>query len=121
MEMFSTLLAFGEGNPPVTGGFPSQRASNDFFIVSLSKLLDRRSICWWFETPLHPYVIEFMYNDRNYLRDTTTNPRDTTNMFKTRYILLNSSAPQCRIYASVNRVSMGLDNALLSIRRQTII
>ena len=28
MEMVSTLLALCEGNPPVTGGFPSQRASN---------------------------------------------------------------------------------------------
>ena len=25
MENFSALLAFCEGNPPVTGGFPSQR------------------------------------------------------------------------------------------------
>ena len=28
MERLSTLLALCEGNPPVTGGFPSQRASN---------------------------------------------------------------------------------------------
>ena len=37
MEMFSTLLTICEGNPPVTGGFPSQRASNVdnvFFVVS---------------------------------------------------------------------------------------
>ena len=26
--LLSALLALGEGNPPVTGGFPSQRASN---------------------------------------------------------------------------------------------
>ena len=29
MEMLSTLLALCEGNPPVTSGFPSQRASNE--------------------------------------------------------------------------------------------
>ena len=28
MNMRSILLALCEGNPPVTGGFPSQRASN---------------------------------------------------------------------------------------------
>ena len=28
METFSALLVLCEGNPPVTGGFPSQRASN---------------------------------------------------------------------------------------------
>ena len=43
MEMISALLALCEGNPPVTGGFPSQRAvmwSFDvFFDVRLSKLL----------------------------------------------------------------------------------
>ena len=27
METFSTLLALCEGNPPVTGGFPSQKTS----------------------------------------------------------------------------------------------
>ena len=34
METLSTLLALCEGNPPVTGGFPSQRASNvDFWCL----------------------------------------------------------------------------------------
>ena len=28
METLSVFLALCEGNPPVTGGFPSQRASN---------------------------------------------------------------------------------------------
>ena len=28
METFSMLLVLCEGNPPVTGGFPSQKASN---------------------------------------------------------------------------------------------
>ena len=50
MVMLSTLLACCEGNPPVPGGFPAQRASNanlecvGFF---LNKLLN----CLWFETP----------------------------------------------------------------------
>ena len=37
MEMFSTLLTLCEGNPPVTGGFPSQRASNVDMLSLLSK------------------------------------------------------------------------------------
>ena len=41
METFSTLLALCEGNPPVTGGFPSQRPVTQsfdiFFDVRLKK------------------------------------------------------------------------------------
>ena len=51
MEMFSPLLALCKGNPPVTGGFPLQKASNtdfDFvFDVSLNKLLNKQSHCRW--------------------------------------------------------------------------
>ena len=47
------LLAHGEGNPPVTGRFPSQRASNTdldtFFAVRLNKLWNKQSSCRWFE------------------------------------------------------------------------
>ena len=46
MEMLSSLLALWEGNPPVTGGFPSHRASNAdvffFFVASLNKLLNNQ-------------------------------------------------------------------------------
>ena len=47
MEMLSTLLALCEGNPPVTGGFPSQKDSAvmqtvvDFFDINQSKLLNK--------------------------------------------------------------------------------
>ena len=42
MAMLSALLALCEGNPPVTGGFPSQRASDDVFVdVSLNKSLNK--------------------------------------------------------------------------------
>ena len=45
MEARTTLLALYEGNPPVTGGFPSQRASSAvlwwFFNVRLNKPLTR--------------------------------------------------------------------------------
>ena len=34
---------------------------------------------------------------------------------------INSSPPWCRIYASVNRVSIGSDNGLSPIQRQAII
>ena len=47
METFSALLALGAGNPPVTGGFPSQRSvmqSFDvFFGLGLSKCLSEKS------------------------------------------------------------------------------
>ena len=45
METFSTLLALCEGNPPGTGRFPSQRASNAdlwcYFIVSPNKQIKK--------------------------------------------------------------------------------
>ena len=44
-----------EGNPPVTGGFPSQRPETRsfdvFFDLRLNKRLSKRSRCWWFEAP----------------------------------------------------------------------
>ena len=36
----SVLPAFWEGNPPVTGGFPSQRAGNSDFDVSFDASLN---------------------------------------------------------------------------------
>ena len=57
MEIFSTLLALCEGNPQVTGVFPSQRpvtwSFDVFFHVSLNKLLRKQSRCRWSETPWH--------------------------------------------------------------------
>ena len=58
METLSTLLDLCEGDPPVTGGFPSQRTGNldfdVFFDVSLNKRLNKPSSCRWFETPWRP-------------------------------------------------------------------
>ena len=55
METVSALLALCEGNPPVIGGFPSQRDSNAgfdvFFNVCLNKRLNKQTKRWWFETP----------------------------------------------------------------------
>ena len=55
METFSVLLAFGEGSPLVTGGFPSQRrvkrSFDVFFYVRLNNRLSKQSRWWWFETP----------------------------------------------------------------------
>ena len=54
MEAVSALLALCAENPPVTGGFPAQRASNvglDFFFdVSLIKWLNKQMSRQWFET-----------------------------------------------------------------------
>ena len=51
----SALLAFCEGNPPVTGGFPLQRpvtwSFDVFFDVRMNKRLSKQSRCRWFKTP----------------------------------------------------------------------
>ena len=55
METLPTLLSLYEGNPPVTGGFPSQRPATRsidvFDDVGLHKLFSKQSRCRWFETP----------------------------------------------------------------------
>ena len=55
METFPALLALCEGNPPVTGGFPSQRLVTRrfdvFFQLCLNKRLSKQPTRRWFETP----------------------------------------------------------------------
>ena len=55
METFSTLLALCEGNPPVSGGYPSQRPVTQsfdvFFDLRLNKQLSKQWKCQWFEMP----------------------------------------------------------------------
>ena len=55
IETFSALLSLCEGNPPVTGGFPSQRpvvrGFHNFLDLRLNKRLSRQSRRRWFETP----------------------------------------------------------------------
>ena len=55
METFSVLLALCQGNPPVIGGFPSQRpvtrSFDIFFDMHLNKRLSKQSGRRWFETP----------------------------------------------------------------------
>ena len=54
-DKISALLVHCEGNPPVTGGFPSQRpVSRSFdviFDLCLNKPLSEKSRRWWLETP----------------------------------------------------------------------
>ena len=56
MEIFSALLALYEGNPPLTGGLPSQRPVTrsfyTFFDLHLNKRLNKQSRLQWTETPL---------------------------------------------------------------------
>ena len=51
----SALLALCEGNPPVTGGFPSQspvmRSFDVFFDMCRNKRLSKQSRRRWYETP----------------------------------------------------------------------
>ena len=55
--MFSMLMAFYEGYPLVYLGFSSQRVSNmgsnEFFDISLNKLVNKQSSCQWFVMPLY--------------------------------------------------------------------
>ena len=57
METFSALLALCEGNPSVTGGFPSLRTVTRrfdvFFDLRLNEWLSKQSRRRWFETPSH--------------------------------------------------------------------
>ena len=58
IETFSALLALCERNPPVTGGFPSQRpvtrSFGVFFDLRLYKRLGKQSRRRWFGTPSLP-------------------------------------------------------------------
>ena len=55
VEIFSVQQALCERNPPVTGGFPSNRpmtrSFGAFFEVRLSRRLSKQSRYSWFETP----------------------------------------------------------------------
>ena len=52
LDIFSALLSCCEGHPPITGGFPSQKAINSnfkvFFVESLRNLFNKQSS---FQTP----------------------------------------------------------------------
>ena len=56
-DTLSALLSLCEGNPPVNGGFPTQKHSDAeswcFFVVSPNLLLNKDPIGLWFETSLY--------------------------------------------------------------------
>ena len=58
METFSALLALFEGNPPVTGGFPSKRPVTQTFYASFNLRLNTLAI----ETQVIWGVIALIYN-----------------------------------------------------------
>ena len=68
MKTFSALLALCEGNPLVTGGFPSQRpvtrSFDVFFHLRLNKRLSKQSRRRWFETPSDSLL---RHRDTNFL------------------------------------------------------
>ena len=61
METFSASLAICKGNPPATGGFPSQRpvkrSFGVFFDVHMNRQLSKQSRSWWSETPRAHYDV----------------------------------------------------------------
>ena len=61
MATFSMLLALCEGNPLVTGGFPSKRPVTQsfevFFDVHLDKQQSKQWSCQWFEMLWCPYDV----------------------------------------------------------------
>ena len=58
VETFSALQVLCVGNPPVTGGFPSQRpvtrGFDTFFDLHRNKRLSKQFRRWGFETPSRP-------------------------------------------------------------------
>ena len=58
MKTVPALMSLCEGNPSVTGGFPSQRpvkrSFDVLFDLRLNKRLSTQSRCRWFETPSCP-------------------------------------------------------------------
>ena len=74
IEALFALLAFCEGNRPVTGRFPLQRAIasgaifDDFFDFSVNKLLNTHSSHGWFKTSWRPgYVTVMPYSFLNFV------------------------------------------------------
>ena len=76
MDSLSMLLAFYDGNPPVTGGFPSPRrvmqSCDVFFDIGLNKLLSKHSSCMWFLTPLYSCDVTVTRCCRFWFISTTT-------------------------------------------------
>ena len=64
METLSSLLALCEGNPPVTGGFPSQWVSDaDLFVRRAGLLWSQQDFEWRWSVPLFKCltVLEFSF------------------------------------------------------------
>ena len=141
-----------EGNPPVTGEFPAQRASNAENVsiwwrhhaVHLVHMVPLR---WGAsdvrrqayvdrcpgaqQTPSHRQPTYWLHYDSSVVwiisRDTDINKqcpkefgRSVTHWFLCNCHVNSPPPPQCRIYASVNRVSICSDNGLSPIRRPAI-
>ena len=134
METFSDLLAICGGNSPATGEFPAQRpvtrSFSVFFDLRLNTWLSKLLQGWWFDTPLCPL---WRHSNNSACTCTYVSELWDIRMAWMMLIVTNSLRhrdPQlhdlthpllCRIYASVNRVSIGSDNGLSSLRRQAII
>ena len=80
METFPALLALCEGNPPVTGGFTSQRPvrrSFDVFLdLRLNKRLSKQMRRKWFESHYDVTVVLFRSTTYYYLTQCTTRHSD---------------------------------------------
>ena len=75
METFSALMAFSDGNLPVTGEMPSQRpvarSFGVFCDLRLNKRMRKQSRGWWSETPSrslcsHCHVVRLVIFNRLY-------------------------------------------------------
>ena len=71
-EMFPALLAFREGNPPITSNGPVMQSFNIFFVVSMTKLSNKQWSYQWFETLWHPCNMAIIM-EKWYWQETHTN------------------------------------------------
>ena len=110
METFSALLALCEGNPSVTGGFPSQRQETwrfDIFFDRLSKQSRRR----WFETPSRPL---WRYCPAMFHKYSGYDMIWTISLFCLQYLCDKTSRERLTNTASQNLANTVLTNVLLS-------
>ena len=112
------------GNPPVTGGFPSQRASNEelwYFILSLNELLNKHPKGWWIEMYRRPFDVIVLWSDMRVRSHTEKTWNTDGILWKNFYIIwkismwLHSSAAKTTAKFQSDRGILNIDFEALEI------